>query len=314
MVPNNMKYLLSLSVLLLLLAAGCAHGPEPAASAAPPGASTEARQVQPAAPPAPLPASAAGKPAVAETATADEYGDIEDFEEIDGEGKDKGEIADPLEPFNRAMFHFNDKLYFWVLKPVAQGYSVVVPEPARVSVSNFFTNLAFPIRFVNALLQANLTGAAAELGRFTVNTLWGIGGLLDPASSREIALEKQDEDFGQTLGVYGLGPGFFINWPVFGPSSPRDTIGRVGDGFLSPIAYLTPWYAAAGARATDMVNATSLRIGDYEAIKAAAIDPYVAMRNAYAQYRLQKIQRRGGSGTMQSPDLPRSESSRMPKP
>jgi len=301
--------------MFLLLATGCAHGPEPAASVAPPGTSNEARQIQPVSHPAPLPAAAAGKPATTETASADEYGDIEDFEEIEEiNGEGKGEIADPLEPFNRAMFHFNDKLYFWVLKPVAQGYSVVVPEPARVSVSNFFANLAFPIRFVNALLQANLTGAAAELGRFTVNTLWGIGGLLDPASSQEIALEKHDEDFGQTLGVYGLGPGFFINWPVFGPSSPRDTIGKVGDGFLNPIAYLTPWYAAAGARTTDIINATSLRIGDYESIKAAAIDPYVAMRNAYAQYRLQKIQRRGGSGARQSPVSPRSESSRMARP
>ena len=131
----------------------------------------------------------------------------------------------PLEPFNRAMYHFNDKLYFWLLKPVAQGYGKVVPEAARVGVSNFFANLAFPIRFVNCLLQANFEGAAAELGRFTVNTLWGVGGFLDPASSKDINLSKQDEDFGQTLGAYGLGQGFFINWPIFGPSSPRDTVG-----------------------------------------------------------------------------------------
>ena len=107
-----------------------------------------------------------------------------DFVEEGGE-EEKPSIADPLEPFNRAMYHFNDKLYFWVLKPVAQGYQKVVPEVARVGVSNFFTNLTSPIRFVNCLLQGNFRGAASELGRFVVNTLWGIGGLLDPASSEE---------------------------------------------------------------------------------------------------------------------------------
>ena len=91
-------------------------------------------------------------------------------------------------------------------------------------------------------------------------------------SSEEIALTKQDEDLGQTLGVYGVGPGFFITWPFFGPSNPRDTVGLVGDGFLSPIAYLNPWYAGAGVKVYDRVNDTSLAIGDYESLKGAAID------------------------------------------
>ena len=290
-------------LLLVLLAAGCAHGPEPAASLTPSGAPPAARQVLPIASTAPLPPPSPAKPAPPEAAAADEYGDIEDLDEVDGEAK--GEIADPLEPFNRAMFHFNDKLYFWVLKPVAQGYGKAVPEPARISVSNFFTNLAFPIRFVNCLLQANFAGAATELGRFTVNTLWGIGGLLDPAASEEIALTKQDEDLGQTLGVYGVGPGFFITWPFFGPSNPRDTVGLVGDGFLSPIAYLNPWYAGAGVKVYDRVNDTSLAIGDYESLKGAAIDPYVALRNAYVQYRLQKVQRKGGNAATAGSGLPK---------
>jgi phospholipid-binding lipoprotein MlaA len=98
------------------------------------------------------------------------------------------EIA-TLEPFNRAMFHFNDKLYFWVLKPVAQGYQKVVPEAPRVGVNNFFSNLKFPIRFVSSLLQADFSGAATELGRFAVNTIWS-GGLLDPASSKQLISQK----------------------------------------------------------------------------------------------------------------------------
>jgi phospholipid-binding lipoprotein MlaA len=212
-----------------------------------------------------------------------------DFVEEAGDAEKAG-IADPLEPFNRAMFHFNDKLYFWVLKPVAQGYQKVVPEPARVSVSNFFSNLTSPVRFVNCLLQANLSGAATELGRFLVNTLWGIGGLMDPASSKDIELAKQDADFGQTLGVYGLGQGFYINWPIFGPSSPRDTVGLAGDFFLHPFSYLiTAWDTSVGIRAYEKVNTTSLSIGDYESLKEAAIDPYVAVRDAYVQYRLKKV-------------------------
>jgi phospholipid-binding lipoprotein MlaA len=128
-----------------------------------------------------------------------------------------------------------------------------------------------------------------------VNTLWGIGGILDPASSKDINLSKQDEDFGQTLGAYGIGQGFYINWPIFGPSSPRDTVGLVADAFLTPYHYLSPWYAGTGVWTYDKVNDTSLNIGDYESLKEAAIDPYVAIRDAYVQYRLKKIKRKGGN-------------------
>lgn len=207
--------------------------------------------------------------------------------------EEKAGIADPLEPFNRAMYHFNDKLYFWVLKPVAQGYRKVVPEEARVGVSNFFANITFPIRFVNCLLQANFRGAASELGRFVINTLWGIGGLLDTASIQGINLSKQDEDFGQTLGVFGLGQGLYINWPILGPSSPRDTVGLAGDFFLHPFYYLAPWDVSLGIRAYERVNDTSLSIGDYESLREAAIDPYVAIRDAYVQYRQKKVKDRG---------------------
>jgi phospholipid-binding lipoprotein MlaA len=200
-------------------------------------------------------------------------------------------IPDPLEPFNRAMFQFNDQLYFWVLKPVGQGYSKVVPEAARISVRNFFSNLTFPIRFINCLLQANFNGAAIELSRFTVNTLLGIGGLFDPASSQEMQLVKQDADFGQTLGVYGVGQGVFLTWPFFGPSTLRDTVGLAGDWGLDPVTYLIPWYVPYGVKSYGRVNEVSLRIGDYEALKEAAIDPYVALRDAYLQYRQKKVDR-----------------------
>jgi Surface lipoprotein len=201
-------------------------------------------------------------------------------------------VADPIEPFNRSMFEFNDKIYFWLLKPVAQGYKAVVPEGARVSVKNFFSNLGFPIRFVSCLLQADVSCAATEVGRFTVNTVWGIGGLMDPAASKDLNLQKQDVDLGQTLGVWGVGQGFYIVWPFLGPSSARDSIDIVGEYFLYPPSYMgmiAPWYVWPIIRSYEEVNSTSLRIGDYEALKDAAIDPYVAVRDAYIQYRWKKV-------------------------
>jgi len=217
-------------------------------------------------------------------------------------------IADPLEPFNRAMYHVNDKLYFWLLKPVSQAYGKVVPEPARISVRNFFSNLAFPIRFLSCLLQADFSGATKEAGRFTVNTVWGIGGLLEPSSAEELNIPKQDVDLGQTLGLYGAGPGFYLVWPVFGPSSLRDSADIVGGFFLSPVDYLNPWYTPAVVRAYKSVNDTSLRIGDYESLKGAAIDPYFSIRDAFVQHRINMINARKGKAEQpQSADTPQQQ-------
>jgi len=202
------------------------------------------------------------------------------------------------------VFTFNDRLYFWVLKPVAEGYSAVLPEPARVSVGNFFSNLRAPIRFVNCVLQANLIGASTELFRFMLNSTIGLAGLFDPAGGEEIGLLRQDEDFGQTLGTYGVGQGFYIVWPFLGPSSPRDTLGMIGDYFSYPISYLDPWEVWLAVRGYQAINDTSLQIGDYEAIKEAAIDPYLSVRNAYIQYRQKKVEERGATIPKSEPDIP----------
>jgi phospholipid-binding lipoprotein MlaA len=213
------------------------------------------------------------------------------IEEPQGWGQDVQQetIADPLEPINRVFFKFNDKLYFWVLKPVARGYKFVIPETLRVCVRNVFTNLATPIRAVNCLLQGKFRGFGRELLRFFVNSTAGMMGIADVATSG-MHLEGQDEDFGQTLGFFGAGPGFFINWPILGPSSARDTIGLVGDWFVDPVNYLVPrrWDNIA-VKGGDKVNRTSLSLGDYEALKKSALDPYVAVRDAYFQYRRNKI-------------------------
>ncbi len=211
-------------------------------------------------------------------------------------------IPDPLEPFNRAMFVFNDKLYFWVLKPVAQGYNKVVPEKARLSVDHFFYNLRFPMRFVSCLLRADFRCVGSEFTRFTVNTVWGVGGLLDPASQEKLNIPKINADLGQTLGFYGIGQGFYIVYPVLGPSSLRDSFEFVGDYFLYPVNYISPWYAWFGVRAYDEVNHTSLIIGDYEALKEAAIDPYVAVRDAYAQYRKSLVEAAKGKQQPKKPE------------
>ena len=203
-------------------------------------------------------------------------------------------IADPLEPVNRAFFRFNDKLYFWVLKPVASGYKSIVPEDARIGVRNFFSNLTTPVRLVNCLLQANPKCAGTETLRFVLNTTIGIAGFFDPAK-KGFSIEKQDRDFGQTLGIYGMKSVFYIDWPILGPSSLRDTIGYVGDLALDPRTYVfyAPWtYVVMGAKSLHVVNNTSFTIGEYEDLKKAALDPYVAVRDAYFQYRQHKIKNR----------------------
>ncbi len=197
-------------------------------------------------------------------------------------------IADPLYPWNKAMYHFNDKLYFWLMKPLAQGYSAVIPEDIRISVSNFFQNVTTPIRFVSSVLQLKMKDAGNELFRFLYNSTAGVGGLVD-AAKEDFGIRRKNEDLGQTLGSYGIGHGFYIVWPFLGPSSARDTVGKFGDFFLDPVYYINPLESAVGVKAYDKINETSLRIGDYEDLKKSAIDPYVSIRDAYLQYRKKKV-------------------------
>lgn len=199
-------------------------------------------------------------------------------------------VRDPLEPINRAIFVFNDKVYFWVMKPVAQGYRAVAPEPARVSVRNFFSNLTTPIRFANNLLQGRIRNSGTELLRFVINTTIGMVGLFDIAK-RDFGLDRRDEDLGRTLGTYGLGHGFYIVLPLLGPSSVRDAAGLVGDAFLDPVNYLEDLEVILAVKAFKAENEVSLRIGDYEDLKESAVDPYTALRDAYVQHRARKVPR-----------------------
>ncbi|PLX48971.1 MAG: VacJ family lipoprotein [Desulfobulbaceae bacterium] len=196
-------------------------------------------------------------------------------------------IYDPLEPVNRAFFVFNDRLYFWLLKPVGKVYSAVLADEAvRGCISAAFHNMAAPVRVVNTLLQGKFRQSGTEVARFAINTVLGAGGLGDPAAA-EFGLKKADEDLGQTLGFYGVGEGFYICWPLLGPSSARDSVGGAGDYFLNPRTYLLAgdFRTSAGLSALKTENAVSLNGHEYENLVRQAFDPYIAMRNVYYQHR-----------------------------
>ncbi len=211
----------------------------------------------------------------------DEYGSAEDGEDA--------EVYDPLEGYNRFMFQVNDRMYIYVLKPLAQGWVFIGPEPVRKAVDRAFTNVFFPIRFVNSLLQAEVEGAGRETGRFLVNSTVGVGGLFDPAR-HWIGWKPNDEDFGQTLGVWGMGPVFPLTLPLIGPSNLRDALGIVPDGYLNPVSYIEPFGLQVTVRAFHRMNVASLRVlGVYDQQKKEAIDPYTFFRDLYRQNRVSEI-------------------------
>lgn len=233
--------------------------------------------------------SVTGEKAVSESKTAVTSADFENGAETEN-GIEEVSIADPIEPLNRAVFQFNDKLYFWVLKPVARGYNFIVPEPVRVSVRNFFSNVKMPVRFVNTLLQGKFEGASTEIARFCLNSTLGLAGFFDVAKST-FDLSAYDEDFGQTLGFYGMGGLMYIVWPILGPSTVRDSIGMAGDSMLNPVSYISPLAASLGVRTYEQINKTSLELGTYEDIIAASVEPYIGVRDGYIQLRKKQIKK-----------------------
>ena len=211
----------------------------------------------------------------------------------------KEEVFDPLSGYNRVMTTFNDKLFMNVLNPISKGYAYVTPEPIRIGINNFFENIMFPVRFTNNLLQLKFQNSAEELERFVVNTLWGLGGFLDPATN-ELKINAHKEDFGQTLGFYGVGEGFPVVLPFLGPSNLRDMVGIAGDSYISPltvtgnedIKYKIPnnLEQQIGIQAFDVVNSTSLKLGQYESLKKDALDLYPFLRDIYSQARKKQIE------------------------
>jgi len=178
--------------------------------------------------------------------------------------------------------------YFWFIKPVSRTYRAVVPTLARTGVDNFLNNLWAPKRFVSNVLRLRGREATIELGKFMINSTWGVlgfGNLFAHNSETNIP----EADLGLALAHYGVGGGAYVVWPFFGSFTMRDSVGAVGGLLLDPISYLKPLSASLGGRAFTMVSYTSFRIGDYESFKDASIDPYLAMRDAYLQYRAEKV-------------------------
>jgi phospholipid-binding lipoprotein MlaA len=198
-------------------------------------------------------------------------------------------VPDPILGWNRAMYHFNDKLYFWFLKPIATGYRTVIPTIVRTGIKNFLYNVTVPVRFANSLLQGKWKKAEAEFSRFMICTTYGVLGFGNPIKNNP-DLNPSAEDLGQTFGAWGIENGFYIVWPFFGSSTFRDSVGLVGDFFLDPTFFVNRLDVTIAVWSVDLVNNTSFRIGDYEAIKEAAIDPYVSIRDAYLQNRKKRIE------------------------
>jgi phospholipid-binding lipoprotein MlaA len=196
------------------------------------------------------------------------------------------QVADPIEPFNRAVFTVNDKVYLWVLEPVATGYSKILPSDIRGCIGNFFYNLGEPVRSVNCLLQGRFRDGGVTLGRFAINTVFGVFGLADPASN-EFKMAPVYASLGETLSVWGIGDGFYLVVPLLGSSTLRDFGGTVVDG--AAMSTYTPWnddvLTSATVQGANTVNRTSLRLGEYEKLKSLSFDPYVAIRNGYYQIR-----------------------------
>ncbi|GAB6038925.1 VacJ family lipoprotein [Fundidesulfovibrio butyratiphilus] len=198
-------------------------------------------------------------------------------------------VADPLEKFNRFWFGFNDVFYTRLGTPISKVYSFAVPAYLRDRIHCAYQNFLFPVRFLNAILQLRPDKASRELGRFIINTTFGIGGLYDLAATKP-DMFVQKLDFGQTLGYWGAGHGFYIVLPFIGPSSLRDAFGLAGDTAMQPLTYVdVPVLLTATINVGARVNRLPEMLELYQEFKRSAIEPYTAARDAYVQLREQDV-------------------------
>jgi len=219
--------------------------------------------------------------------SSDNDDDFDDFEAEFAAGD--AERNDPFEGYNRFMHKANDRLYVYVFRPVARGYAKAVPLSGRLAVDRFFKNLLFPVRFVNNTLQMKFKGASVELGRFVCNTTAGVLGFWDPAR-KWWEWEPYNEDFGQTLGHYGVGSGPPFVIPFFGHSNIRDTFSMIPDYFLKPVNYVEPWYASAGIKFYAKTNYLSLNTEKFDSLRKDAVEPYTFFRDGYHRMRNKEIE------------------------
>ncbi|MDR2635495.1 MAG: VacJ family lipoprotein [Campylobacteraceae bacterium] len=212
---------------------------------------------------------------------------VADEDDFEAEFESSSEF-DPLSGYNRAMTTFNDAAYRYAIIPVAKGYATVVPSGARVSINNFFSNLVFPLRFTNNLLQGKIANAFGETKRFIINTTVGFLGFANVADEL-YGMQKHGEDFGQTLGVWGVPAGPHVVLPLLGPSNLRDVGGKVVDFFAAENMNINlfdnDWRLSTGANTLNMVNGLSDFAPMYETMTKDAIDLYPLLKNMYEQSR-----------------------------
>jgi phospholipid-binding lipoprotein MlaA len=204
-------------------------------------------------------------------------------------------VSDPFAPFNRTVFRFNDSLYRHVARPVARGYQTVVPGLARRGIGSFFENIAFPVRFTGSLLQGKVDRSGREVGKFLLNSTFGLAGFIKISDQVPELKDVPKEDLGQALGSWGIGHGPFLVLPLLGPTSLRDAVGRVGDGFLDPVSWQfvdnADWRVETGLRTLGIIDGLPGVLDTYDALRKSALDPYVAFRNGYLQYRDAELKR-----------------------
>ena len=196
--------------------------------------------------------------------------------------------GDPWEGFNRGVWWFDDKLDRYLLEPIGVGWRFITPNVVRTRLRNVFQNIGFPLRFVNDLLQGDVKQAGRETGRFLMNTTVGVAGIFDPAS--RYGLEMREEDFGQTLGVWGVPPGAYVVLPFLGPSGVRDATMLPLDLLAGAWPALISPTANTVISATNLVNTRALAIEDIREARAASLDYYVAVRDFYRQRRAALVQ------------------------
>jgi phospholipid-binding lipoprotein MlaA len=232
----------------------------------------------------------------------------EPFDPFAKSGGETVEEYDPWEPVNSKIFQFNWQLDRWILKPVAKGYNYIVPNIVQVGVSNIFSNSRATPRFLNNMFQGKFKGAGIEAGRFLINTTVGVGGFFDVA--QRFNLTTPEEDFGQTLGYYGVPHGPYLMVPILGPYTVRDLAGYAGDIALNPIYWLIlptmhnidaiptvvsineralTYGISLGARAAEVVNERSLNLEKFQGVEESTLDLYAAVRNAYLQKRARQV-------------------------
>ena len=208
--------------------------------------------------------------------------------------------GDPLEGVNRTIFKFNDTIDQYALKPVAKGYVYITPQPVRDSVTNFFSNIGDVYIAANNLLQLKITDGVEDIMRIVINTTFGVGGLFDVATLAK--LPKHENDFGLTLGHYGVPPGAYLVLPLFGPSTVRDGFGSIAEYFVNPLTYIHPDGLSWALYGINIVNTRANLLNASDVLEGAALDKYSFVRNAYLQRRSYLLTQGKGGGNAALPD------------